>query len=73
MKYVVTMNVVSRETGRPTPLKVSCEFKDLPRAAAVRAMVQYCAQHGVHVNATPSSVKSVGAPRRPPKAQLPSL
>lgn len=74
MKYVVTLNVVDRRTGRPTPLKLSCEFKDLPRDAAIRAMVQYAAQQDIHVNAVPSSVRSVGAPpRRAPKVRLPSL
>ncbi len=74
MKYVVVMNLLDRETGRPTPLKLSCEFKDLPREAAVMATIKYAERQGLRVNPIPSSVRSVGAPpRRAAKVRLPSL
>lgn len=74
MKYVVAFNVVDRETGVPTPLKVSCEFKDLPRDAAIAAMLQYTRQHGIQVGASPCSIKSVGPrPRKPSKVRTPTL
>lgn len=68
MKYLVTFNVLDRVSGRPTPLKVSCEFKELPRSAAIAAFLQYAAQHGIPVGGVPSSVESVGA--RPRKDRL---
>jgi hypothetical protein len=84
VKYLVTFNVMDRKSGRPTPLKVSCEFKDLPREAAVKAMLQYASQQGILIGGVPSSIESVGArPRkdrltltygkRTPKVRTPSL
>jgi len=74
LKYQVVLNVVDRVTGRPTPLRLSCEVKGLPRDAAVRAALQYASQQDIHVNSIPSAVKSVGAPaRRSPKVRLPPL
>ncbi len=76
MKYLVTFNVMDRRTGRPTPLKVSCEFKDLPRSAAIAAFLQYASQQGILVGGVPSSVEAVGPPYRPrraPKVRTPSL
>lgn len=65
MKYLVTFNVLDRRSGRPTPLKVSCEFKDLPRDAAVKAFLQYAREQNIPVEAVPCSMKSVGpAPRK---------
>jgi hypothetical protein len=73
MKYTVTFNVLDRRTGRPTPLRLSCEFKDIPRDGAVRAFLQYALEQEIPVGGTPCSVKSVGAPPRTPKVRTPSL
>jgi hypothetical protein len=76
VKYLVTFNVMDRKSGRPTPLKVSCEFKDLSREAAIAAFLQYAGQQGILVGGVPSSVEAVGPlykPRRAPKVRTPSL
>jgi len=74
MKYIVTFNVMDRKSGRQTPLKVSCEFKDLPREAAVKAMIQYASQQGILIGGIPTSIESVVVrPRKGPKVRTPSL
>ncbi len=76
MKYLVTFNVLDRRSGRPTPLKVSCEFKDLSRAAAISAFLQYASHQGILIGGVPSSVEAVGPlyrPRKTAKVKTPSL
>lgn len=74
VKYFIAFNVLDRATGRPTPLKVSCEFKDMPRATAVLAMRRYASEQGILVGGVPSSIRSFGGPPRGSlKVRLPSL
>jgi len=64
MKYVITFNVLNPRSGRPSPVRASVEVKDLARPAAIAAALGYVRDLGISVPSTPSSVLSVGAPRR---------
>jgi hypothetical protein len=71
MKYIISFNVLSPKTGRISPVKASVEVKDLARKAAVDVAKKYIEDLGIEVVPVPSSVRTIGGPRRPSK--LPRL